>query len=235
MFILQQIAHELPEHLVPRNTPESVVVLVLFVACLLLTAIASSAERQVFPVMIQAVFFLRPLDDLYRDSYKTSSLSSVLFIAQFLLMTAGAVYWLFFLRTPLENLPQLLVPLFMPAIYFVYQFVVTNVAARIGGEAEIMAQLNYFSLLLTQFFGIVFFAELFISYFQPSLIEKSEWLLGMTYLAYLAIRFLRGFWIVAQNGVPWYYIILYFWTLEILPLLIVARLLYYKEFQAWIG
>jgi len=51
----------------------------------------------------------------------------------------------------------------------------------------------------------------------------------------LLLRFLRGFWIVSKQGVPWYYIILYFWTLEILPLLIVVKLLYNDEFQTWIG
>lgn len=235
MFSQQQFTSGLPEHLTPRTTSESVLILTLFVLCILLIAIARSIQKHVFVYLIQGVFFLKPLEDLSRESYKLRSTPSVLFIFQFLLITAGAVYWLFFLRTPLENMAQQLIPLFVPGFYLIYQFVMSNLAARVSGNASAVQELNYFTLVLSQFFGLLFLVELFVSYFQPSFTETSAWILGGTYLAYLIIRFLRGFWIVLNQGVSWYYIILYFWTLEILPLLVVVKLLYYEEFQAWIG
>lgn len=235
MFSFHTLPQQLPEHLTPRTTTESGLVLTLFVVCVLLMAIARFREKRVFLYLLQAVFFLKPLDDLSREEYKASSMASALFVLQFLLISAGAVYWLFFLRMPVSAWNQLLIPLFIPGAYFLYQFILSNLAARISGNTTAVQELNYFTLLLTQFFGILFLVELFVSYFQPAFMTKSVWLLVLTYLAYLLIRFLRGFWIVLNQGVPWYYIILYFWTFEILPLLVVAKLLYYDEFQTWIG
>jgi len=235
MSVIVILQNDLPEHLTPRTTSESVLVLTLFVLCILFIAIGRFRQKHVFLYLLQAVFFLKPLEELAREQYKSRSTTSLLFILQFFLITAGAVYWSFFLRTPLFNLNQLLVPLFLPAIYFIYQFIISNIAARITGQASAVLELNYFTLVLTQLVGLLFLLELFVSYFQPAYVTKSTWLLAFTYIAYLIIRFLRGFWIVLNQGVPWYYIILYFWTLEILPLLIVAKLLYYEEFQAWIG
>lgn len=235
MPTLLTLQNELPQHLIPRTTSESGVVLALFVACVLLVAIARFREKQVFLYLFQAVFFLRPLDDMAKDEYKVQSATSLLFILQFLVITAGSVYWLFFRFEPLSNWNQLLIPLFVPGIYFLYQLIVSNLAARFSGNSGILQEFNYFTLVLTQLFGLLLLLELFVSYFQPAFVFKSAWMIAITYLTYLLLRFLRGFWIVSKQGVPWYYIILYFWTLEILPLLIVVKLLYNDEFQTWIG
>lgn len=235
MPLFLTLQQQLPEHLTPRTTSESALVLGLFVTCVLLVALARFREKHVFLYLSQAVFFLKPLDDLSKDSYKLRSAASLLFTLQFLIITAGTIYWMFFHQTPLSEWKQLLVLLFIPGVYFVYQFIMSNLAARIGGHRAAVQELNYFTLLLTQFFGLLFLVELFVSYFQHAFAAESAWVLGVTYLTYLLIRFLRGFWIVLNQGVPWYYIILYFWTLEILPLLIVAKLLYYEEFLTWIG
>jgi hypothetical protein len=234
MLSFLTLHNNLPEHLTPRATSESLLVLSLFVACIFLIAIARYREKHIFLYLLQAVFFLKPLDDLSKDAYKMRSTASVLFILQFLLITAGAIYWLFFRSERVNSFVQLM-PLLVPGCYLLYQFMMTNIAARIGGDRTAVQELNYFTVLLSQFFGLIFLVELFVSYFQPGLTEKSKWLLAVTYIAYLLIRFLRGVWIVMNQGVAWYYIILYFWTLEILPLLVVVKLLYDEEFQILIG
>jgi len=210
-------------------------VLVLFTVCALIVAFARVREKQIFLYLLQGVFFLRPLDELEKEEYKARSSASLLFLLLFFTVTAGTIYWMFFVQLPSSHWQALVLPAFMPAVYFIYQLLMTSIAARVSGNSETVRELNYFSILLAQFFGLVFLVEFFVSYFQPEFIERSAWVIGITYLIYLILRFLRGFWIAMNQGVPWYYIILYFWTLEILPLLIVAKLLYYEEFQIWIG
>lgn len=233
MLSLLTLQAEFPEHLPFRTTYGSVLLLVLFVLCIFLVAVARFREKLVFLYLFQAVFFLKPLDDLSKEAYKARSTASVLFILQFLLITAGGIYyWLVFKNMPVHSMNYALIPLLAPGAYFIYQLLMTNLAARLAGNAGVVQELNYFTLLLTQFFGLLFLVELFVSYFQRTFVEESMWVLGGTYIAYLLVRLLRGFWIVMGHGVKWYYIILYFWTLEILPLLVVARLLYYEEFQS---
>jgi hypothetical protein len=234
MLSFLTLQNNLPEHLTPRAASESILILSLFVLCIFLIAVARYREKNVFIYLLQGVLFVKPLDDLSKDSYKVRSATSVLFILHFLVITAGVVYWRFFLHAPPNNLEQAIL-LIVPGCYFLYQFLMSNLAARIAGNRGAIQELNYFTLILSQFIGLLFLVELFVSYFQKSFMEESVWMLTGTYLAYLLIRFLRGFWIVMSQGVPWYYIILYFWTLEILPLLVLAKLLYYDEFQYWFG
>lgn len=234
---LLEVAELLPTHLTPRSTAHSTLILILFTGCILLTALARRREQYVFLYLIQAVFLLKPLEDLEKESYRISSGASRLFLVQFFFITAGAVYWVFKVSIPFDNLIQSLIPLFVPTIYFLYQYFMVNTAAGIMGNRQVTYEFNYFVQLLTQFFGVVFFIEFFISYFQPGLIFESSFVMLTTYIVYLIVRFVRGFWIVYKNGVPWYYIILYFWTLEILPLLIVAKLFYKRELEyllSWI-
>lgn len=226
------LQHELPQHLIPRSEPESMLVLGLFVVCIILVALARMRERDVFLYLFQGVFLVKPLDELAREDYKTQSPASLLFILQFLFITAGSVYWLYFLNTPLTDW-QRLVPILVPMIYFLYQLFISNLAVRLSGTQGLLQEFNYFTLLLTQLFGVLFLIELFIAYFRPE--PLLTWVMIVTYIVYLLFRFTRGFWIVMKEGVPWYYIILYFWTLEILPLLVVAKLLYNDEFRDWIG
>lgn len=234
MLSFLTLQNNLPEHLTPRFASESILILILFVLCIFLIAVARYREKHVFVYLLQGVFFVKQLDDLSKDSYKVRSATSVLFILHFLVITAGVVYWRFFRDTPPANFEQAVL-LLVPGCYFLYQFLVTNLAARIAGNRGAVQELNYFTLILSQLFGLLFLVELFVSYFQKSFLEESIRMLTATYIAYQFFRFTRGFWIVMRQGVPWYYIILYFWTLEILPLLVLAKLLYYDEFQIWFG
>jgi|GEM_PF-2367619 len=233
--ILNITSGPIPEHLTPRTDTDSALIIVLFSLCALIVAVARIREKQIFLYLFQGVFFLKPLDDLAKDEYKSRSSSSLLFLLLFITVTSGTIYWIYFVQLPLGQWHELLLPVFIPSIYFLYQLFITNLAARVTGNAEAVTELNYFAIILTQFFGLVFLVEFFVSYFQPEYIQETSWLLGMTYFVYLILRFLRGFWISIHQGVSWYYIILYFWTLEILPILIVVKLLYYDEFQTWIG
>lgn len=222
-----------PEHLTPRTTTDSWIVLVILTLCALIVGFARVREKQIFLYLFQGVFFVRSLDDLEKEEYKSHSSGSLLFILLFFTITAGTIYWMVFVQFPLGEWDRRMLSVFAPSVYFIYQLIMTTGAARLSGNAEAVKELNYFSIILTQFFGLIFLVEFFISYFQPEYMSKSVWVMGITYLCYLIVRFLRGFWIAINQGVPWYYIILYLWTLEILPLLIAVRVLYYDEFQRW--
>lgn len=224
-----------PDHLTARVSTDSLLVLLLFAGCIFITALARYYQRNVFVYLTQGVFFMRNLDDLEREDFKALSTSSLLLLFQFLVITAGAIYWSYFVKEPVDNWWHFFVPLLVPSFYLLYQFFMMNTVARISGNPAIIQEVNYFTILLTEFFGLVFLFEFFVIYFQPDLIQESRQLMFTTYGIYLCFRFLRGFWIAFQQGIPWYYIILYFWTLEILPLLIVGKLLYADEFQYWIN
>lgn len=221
--------------LIPRVSHESALVLALFVACIFLISLARLRQRSIFKVIAQNTFLFRTQEDLVKEGLRPNPSSRLLLTLLFAFITSGAIYWYFFVRTPLTNWKQLFIPLFIPTFYMMYQIIVMYLAGLLAGKRAFTAEVNYFTLGLHQFLGILILVEFFISYFQPTLVDSTQWLLIVTYLVCLIFRVLRCFFLATSYGVAWYYFILYFWSLEILPILIVAKLLFYEEFQTWIG
>ena len=221
----------LPSHLTPRNDYGSMFVVSILLVSIFIIALARLRERNVFIYLVHGTFLARSLEDLSKEEYKAGSTGSVLFTFLFVIVTAGAGYWLFFVNESLSNWNRLLLPVFFPAIYLFYQLAIASLASKIFSNQEAGEEINYFTLIITQFFALVLLCELFLFYFQTEFQREKMTIIVGTYIVYLAVRFLRGFWIAFSKGVSWYYIILYFWTLEILPLLIILKLLYFKDFQ----
>jgi hypothetical protein len=221
--------------LIPRSSLHSPLVLVLLISCIFFVSLARLRQRELFAVLGQNALFFRTLEEQQKDGKRVSFGSSWLLIVQFALITSGATYWYYFNRTPIENWVYILLPLLAPTIYLIYQLVIVRLTGFITGSKEFALEINYYTLNTFQVVGILLLLEFFFSYFQPQWIGQSQFILLITYLVFLLIRFLRGFLLGLQFGISWYYLILYFWTLEILPLLVIARLLYKEEVQIWLG
>ncbi len=221
--------------LIPRTSVHSPLVLLLLVSCILVVSLARLRQRELFAILSENALFFRTLEDQQKDGKRVSLGSSWLLILQFALITSGAIYWFYFIRTPLTDWQFLLIPLFLPTFYLLYQVVLIHLSGRLTGAREFTQELNYYTLNTFQVVGIFLLLEFFFSYFQPQWIGQSQAVLLITYLAFILIRFVRGFVLGLQFGIAWYYLILYFWTLEILPLLVIARLMYREEFQTWLG
>lgn len=221
--------------LVPRVSQESTLVLTLLVFCIVMLSFARLRQREVFGILVQNSLFFRSQEEQLKEGLRPSGLSRMLLTFQFAVISSGAIYWYFFIRTPLTNWQQLFIPLFVPTIYMIYQALMAQFAGALFGKRNLSNELTYLTIGIHQLLGVVILLEFFVSYFQPAIAVSTQWMLIFTYLIFLVFRFFRAFFIASSHGVAWYYIILYFWTLEILPVLIVAKLLFYTEFRTWIG
>jgi hypothetical protein len=221
--------------LIPRSSLHSPLVLVLLISCIVFVSLARLRQRELFAVLGQNTLFFRTLEEQQKDGKRVSFGSTWLLIVQFALITSGAIYWYYFNRAPIQNWFYALIPLSAPTIYLMYQLFLARMTGWITGSQEFAQEINYYTLNTFQLVGILLLLEFFFSYFQPQWVGQSQVILLITYMAFLLVRFLRGFLLGLQFGISWYYLILYFWTLEILPLLVISRMLYKEEFQIWLG
>lgn len=221
--------------LIPRSSLHSPLVLVLLISCIVFVSLARLRQRELFAVLGQNTLFFRTLEEQQKDGKRVSFGSTWLLIVQFALITSGAIYWYYFNRAPIQNWFYALIPLSAPTIYLMYQLFLARMTGWITGSQEFAQEINYYTLNTFQLVGILLLLEFFFSYFEPQWVGQSQVILLITYLAFLLVRFLRGFLLGLQFGISWYYLILYFWTLEILPLLVISRMLYKEEFQIWLG
>lgn len=234
--IIQQAEANTGEmELIPRVSEHSILVLIILISCILFVSMARLRQKEIFGLIGQNTFLFHSLEDQQKEGAIVSTGTTILLGLQFAMITSGAIYWYFFIRTPLTQWNQLIIPLFAPTIYLIYQLTICRIAGSLTGQKELASEINYFTLNNSLALGIIILLEFFFSYFQSDWIVRSQWLLIITYAFFFVLRVFRGFFIGLNNSVPWYYIILYFWSLEILPLLIVARLLFRAEFQTWLG
>lgn len=221
--------------LIPRSSLHSPLVLVLLISCIVFVSLARLRQRELFAVLGQNTLLFHTLEEQQKDGKRVSFGSTWLLIVQFALITSGATYWFYFNRTPIENWMFIILPLSAPTIYLMYQLILVRFTGWITGSTDFAQEMNYYTLNTFQVVGILLLLEFFFSYFQPQWVSESQVILLITYLSFLVIRFLRGFLLGLQFGISWYYLILYFWTLEILPLLVISRMLYKEEVQIWLG
>jgi hypothetical protein len=102
---------------------------------------------------------------------------------------------------------------------------VLHLISSITKKQQLGGEINFLTSSLMQLAGLVLLVELVVIYFQSSLMPYCQWITLGTLLFFQTIRLFRGFFHALVEGVSWYYIILYLWTLEILPLLIAINIL----------
>lgn len=142
------------------------------------------------------------------------------------------VYWLF-VKNNTNNINPLVVCI--PVSYLIYQLFISFIAGNLTGQKKIAQEEIYFTLALYNVLGLVFLIEFFLFYFQFGAKETAVNSVIFTYGIFLAFRIIRSVFLGLSSKVSWYYIILYFWTLEILPILIVIKLLFNGEMSGMIN
>lgn len=221
--------------LTERSTHYSYIIIAALVFCLLLVSAARLRQREVFSVLGQTTFFFQSISEQYKNGIRENTLTSVFLVVQYIIISGVCIYWYNHFSLTDFNTWQTIVLTAFPAILLFYHVFIVSLAGTITGLREIILEVNQLTLTMAQTAGIVILIEFFFIYFQPEFMAQSKLIVAGTFLFFAVLRMIRGFYHVFQMGVAWYYIILYLWTLEILPLLIVMKLVFKGEISSWIG
>ncbi len=213
----------------PRVTNDSSLALLVFFVGALLVALARTIQRDVFVVLLKSSLLLRSSEDLAKDGEEMSNLASTLLTVHFF----GIFSFILFSKFN-TNLDQFITYLVLPA-YLLYLVIVTWLFTRLSGSDQLFREIQFYSFLSLQALGILYLVILFVDHFSPFIPETKNLLLFLPVAIVFIVRILRTTVLALRERMRWYYIILYFWTLEILPVLAVIKLFYPEWFREWIG
>jgi len=191
----------------------------LFVSLVLL-ALSRMFESNHLKGIIVNYFTLSTSANLQKSEIRLNSTSSILLIINY--FVAVWICLLLFDRTLFEDASNdvLLITGGVALVLLAYQFIGLGLTAWITGESTALREQAIQFLSGFQFAGILLFLLGLIWFLNPEI--KIE--LFYTFLFLLAIvfvvRLVKGIIISLMQRISWYYIILYFCTLEILPLLV---------------
>lgn len=202
----------------------------LFVAFLLL-ALAKRLEPKILRIIFQSFFTLGTPESTQKFEARFDNTSfiligfhffislwvcSTLFIQQHDWIDNEVVFGL-----KVGNFNIAIVTLLINLFLFVYNFLGLYISFWLTGERTIINTFISQSWINILPFGILFFALGLIWLLNPSLSDELYRVFIYVFIIFYALRFIKLFIASLSEGIPWYYIILYLCTLEILPVVVI--------------
>lgn len=165
-------------------------------------------------------FSLKSSESLQKNQIKLDSIPSLLLLTNYLVCLL--VCFVLFLNAfvTVETTSLLLWSVTCVAGIVVYQLFGLAIAAWVTGEAEFIKENVIQTIAGFQFAGIIYLILAIFWYLYPGFRIELFYSFAVVIIVLLSIRLIRGIVSSLIFGVPWYYIILYFCTLEILPILV---------------
>lgn len=221
--------------LVERPDIHSNFIVLGLMLCVFLIALARLRQREIFLVLFQGSFLFRSHADQLKDGIRENGLTIFLLLLQFVCISSLSFYWINEANFSTWSIFQQLILLFFPIIVFLYTTILSWIATRLTNSTKFFTELNHINVGLAQTAGLLFLVAFFVLFFKPEYKILGNLVILSSFGLIYILRVIRSFYVGIQQGISWYYLILYLWTLEILPVLIVAKLLFNEELMELIG
>jgi hypothetical protein len=214
----------IPSELTARETLLTPTVGIALSASFLLISFAKLIKSDIFVSLAMSNLKIQGLQAFIRESYPLNKAGSLLLLLNYLLSFSLILHIISGFQQVQLNYELYLIGL-VPLALFGWSIGSMFIIGLISGERQVFAEPLAMKVVGTQFLGVVYFVLALIL----SLHSISEVLfISIVFWAFVVesvIRLYKSVIAVYSRGVSWYYIILYFCTLEILPLFVAYYLL----------
>lgn len=213
-----------PSELTPREPLFGLLIGVSLFASLIVLSLSKLVQSNVFYGLLIANLKFRGVGSWLKESFQWNGGGSVLLMINYFISTAVILY-VISSDTMLTDSFSFWMIWVLPIIYFFWPILSMFFVGILTGEKHLVTDPMAIKLVGAQLLGIYFFVlstvnalyhldnQLFLYLFVSALILES------------AFRYIKSFYSANRKGGVWYYLILYFCTLEILPLFVVAYVL----------
>ncbi len=221
MEIYLSISNEIiPNELIPRfQSLEWLMGYVLFVAFITL-AIARFARAGIYQSLFLATGKFQGVVSFVRETMPLSKPSSLLLILNYLLST-GAICYLYVQSNEKIQLSNDAIVFILPFSLLVWNLASFLLTRWLSGTSGVFAGPITLKLIGAQFLGLIYFFCAVVWLFNSGQEALFAQLALILFFIESGFRVIKSISLVLRQGVSWYYIILYFCTLEILPLLMI--------------
>lgn len=220
-FFNGQEVSDIPFSLRPRNQSTMWFAMIGLSVSFILLAMSKLASTNIVFIFSKILYKNGNVEKIVREEFALGSFSSVVLLLNFI-VTSTVLLYLTYLHFNTHNRFELFffLPL-VPLYFFIWPLIWFNLVGYITKEGAILRANKQNAILFSQMIGVIFSLLLLIWAFN---IKWSEYFI-YGFLAIISLfwlyKILRGIIFSLENNVAWYYIILYFCTLEILPLVLI--------------
>ena len=212
--------NEIPASLSIRGANVAFVALLMLAFSFFIVAFARLSSKQMVVGMVKAVYKNKQIDKIIQDEYPLNNASSFFLVLNYIISASA----LLFLSIPSANnldpkniFLVLPIPILMVFLPWLSLFLV----GFISGEKDSVTESKINTFIFAHFAGIIYSLMLLIWAFNIQWTNIFIQIFIWFTFALWGYRFFRGFIFAFNKGITWYYIILYFCTLEILPFVLI--------------
>jgi len=225
MIFVQQIFGDgslidIPSELILRENNLSHQVIPLVVISFVMITFAKFQNNSIFNSLFKLLISNKGFDQLFKEELKLGSSSSIVLIINYFFIISTCVFLSIQATMKLSFLHAIGFSLAIPVGVFVLQLVSLWIIGLITKEMKLIISPLLETFVIIEVIGFLLFFLALIWVLNPQysfyFLRVFAFLLGFGF----TLRFLKSLFSVLRKGVPLYYIILYFCTLEILPLFI---------------
>lgn len=211
---------EIPEGLEFRAKTFTLLMIGVLAVSFLLVVVSKMRNNKALPTVFTLFFKNVNLEQNLKDNMRLESLSSILLIFNYFVSFSLCLFIFFHRIILLDVYWAIISSIFLPLALFFMETIGLLMVGILTGELKKVSYAIIVTLTGNQFVGLLLTLLSLLWIMNPSL---NKFCLGafvsIISFKYL-VRLVKNFIAVLLNGVPWYYIILYFCTLEILPLFV---------------
>jgi len=192
---------------------------VLFLAFITL-AIARFARAGIYQSLVVANGKFQGVVSFVRETMPLGKPSSLLLLLNYAL-SAGAICYLYVQGNHKIQLSNNVLVFILPISLLIWNLACFQLTRWLTGTSGVFDEPITLKIIGSQFLGLIYFFCAVLWLFISGQETMFAQLVLILFFAESAFRVVKSINLVLKRGVSWYYIILYFCTLEILPLLMV--------------
>jgi hypothetical protein len=209
----------IPEALTPRDPVFSPLIGLALFLSFVLVSMSKLMKANMFEALATSAIKVQGIQAYLRESFPLNRRASFLLLANYLI-SFGLVLYLLSDLSLFRLRYEWWVNLIVPAALLFWSVLSMLFVGLLSGERQVFAEPLSMKIVGAQMLGIIYFVLALISTLYP--IDELlfvQIVLGI-FLLESVLRIFKSILVVLARGVSWYYIILYFCTLEILPLFV---------------
>lgn len=210
----------LPSNLTLRENNLSHLIIPLVVISFVLITFAKFQNNHIFSSLIKLLFANKNFEQILKEDLKLSSSSSIALVINYFFIISTCVFLGIQASMNLSIQNTIIFSIAIPIVVFILQLLSLWIIGFITKEIKLIVVPLLETIVIIEFIGFILFFLALIWVLNPQF--SNYFLIAFAFLLGLGfiLRFFKSLFSVLNKGVPLYYIILYFCTLEILPLFI---------------
>jgi hypothetical protein len=204
-------------HLIWRpNSIYNWAIVSLFASFILIT-ITKLNTPYFFKTLISAIYKNRNVKRIYLDEFPLSRVSHFLLLINYFLNLSFLTFFLLNENVHESFWFSFLTAIVVPIYFYFSPLLFLSVTEFISGEKNFSHEIKMTNTIVNQFFGLVCMGTLLFWVFNNHLHQVLQTIVFSVIIFMFLFRLFRGFVFAFSKSLPWYYIILYFCTFELLP------------------